>query len=149
MRYCIPDGYKVKFIKWVLYYKIEVINSVFTELSLLSKDSTSNVLIDVTVTTSTRRVNASSTLLNLPSPSLVWRPSSSMTKLLKVLWWPALIRSPGCLSRWSSRVWITPHPFKLGSPNMDHRCKRPWFKSLLFPGGGGGGGVDLDLQGQI
>ena len=27
---------------------------------------------------------------------------------------------------------ITHHPFKLGSPNLDHRCKRPWLKSLLF-----------------
>ena len=45
---------------------------------------------------------------------------------------------------------ITHHPFKLGSPNLDHRCKRPWLRSLLFLGGGGGGGViDLDLQGLI
>ena len=27
---------------------------------------------------------------------------------------------------------ITHHPFKLGSPNLDHRCKRPWIRSLLF-----------------
>ena len=27
---------------------------------------------------------------------------------------------------------ITHHPFKLGSPNLDHRCKRPWLRSLLF-----------------
>ena len=26
---------------------------------------------------------------------------------------------------------ITHHPFKLGSPNLDHRCKRPWFRSIL------------------
>ena len=25
---------------------------------------------------------------------------------------------------------ITHHPFKLGSPNLDHRCKRPWLRSL-------------------
>ena len=29
---------------------------------------------------------------------------------------------------------ITHHPFKLGSPNLDHRCKRPWLRSLLFGG---------------
>ena len=36
---------------------------------------------------------------------------------------------------------ITHHPFKLGSPNLDHRCKRPWLRSLLFFGV-----IDLDLQ---
>ena len=30
---------------------------------------------------------------------------------------------------------ITHHPFKLGSPNLDNRCKRPWLRSLLFWGG--------------
>ena len=39
---------------------------------------------------------------------------------------------------------ITHHPFKLGSPNLDHRCKRPWLRSLLFLEV-----IDLDLQGQI
>ena len=39
---------------------------------------------------------------------------------------------------------ITRHPSKLGSPNLDHRCKRPWLRSLLFLGV-----IDLDLQGQI
>ena len=34
--------------------------------------------------------------------------------------------------------------FKLGSPNLDKRCKRPWLRSLLF-----WGAIDLDLQGQI
>ena len=29
---------------------------------------------------------------------------------------------------------ITHHPFKLGSPNLDYRCKRPWLRSLLFLG---------------
>ena len=29
---------------------------------------------------------------------------------------------------------ITHHPFKLGSPSLDHRCKRPWLRSLLFLG---------------
>ena len=35
-------------------------------------------------------------------------------------------------------------PFKLGSPNLDQRCKIPWLRSLLFCGL-----IDLDLQGQI
>ena len=39
---------------------------------------------------------------------------------------------------------ITHHPFKLGSPNLDHRCKRRWLRSLLFCGA-----IGLDLQGQI
>ena len=39
---------------------------------------------------------------------------------------------------------ITWDPFKLGSPNLDQRCKRPWLRSLLF-----WGVIDLDLQGQI
>ena len=39
---------------------------------------------------------------------------------------------------------ITQHLFKLGSPNLHHRCKRPWLRSLLFLGV-----IDLDLQGQI
>ena len=30
---------------------------------------------------------------------------------------------------------ITRDPFKLGSPNLNHRCKRPWLRSLLFLGG--------------
>ena len=29
---------------------------------------------------------------------------------------------------------ITHHPVKLGSPNLDQRCKTPWFGSLLFWG---------------
>ena len=39
---------------------------------------------------------------------------------------------------------ITHHPFKLGSPNLDQRCKTPWLRSLLF-----WGSINLDLQGQI
>ena len=39
---------------------------------------------------------------------------------------------------------ITHYPFKLGSPNLDQRCKRPWLRSLLFCGA-----IDCDLQGQI
>ena len=29
---------------------------------------------------------------------------------------------------------ITHRPFKLGSPNLDQRCKTPWFRSQLFVG---------------
>ena len=29
---------------------------------------------------------------------------------------------------------ITNQPFKLESPNLDQRCKRPWLRSLLFLG---------------
>ena len=39
---------------------------------------------------------------------------------------------------------ITHHPFKLGSPYWDHRCKRPWLRTLLF-----WGAIDIDIQGQI
>ena len=39
---------------------------------------------------------------------------------------------------------ITHHRFKLGSPNFDHRCKRPGLRSLLF-----WGVIDYDLQGQM
>ena len=39
---------------------------------------------------------------------------------------------------------ITRQPFKLGSPNLDQRCKRPWLRALLFCGM-----IDRDLQGQI
>ena len=39
---------------------------------------------------------------------------------------------------------ITHQPFKLGSPNMDQRCKKPWLSALLFCGM-----IDRDLPGQI
>ena len=39
---------------------------------------------------------------------------------------------------------ITHQPFKLESPNLDQRCKIPWWRSLLFCGE-----IDLDLHGQI
>ena len=38
----------------------------------------------------------------------------------------------------------TRHPFKLGSPNFDQRCKSPWLRSLLFYGA-----IKFDLQGPI
>ena len=36
---------------------------------------------------------------------------------------------------------ITQHPFKLGSPNLNHRCNRPWLRSLLF-----WGFIELDMS---
>ena len=39
---------------------------------------------------------------------------------------------------------ITSQPFKLGSPYLTQRCKRPWFRSLLVLGV-----IDFELQGQI
>ena len=39
---------------------------------------------------------------------------------------------------------ITRDTFKLGSPDLDQRCKRCRLRSLLF-----WGAIDLDLQGQI
>ena len=39
---------------------------------------------------------------------------------------------------------VTHQPFKLESPNLDQRCKRPWLRSLLFFEM-----IDLQLQGQI
>ena len=38
---------------------------------------------------------------------------------------------------------ITHHPFILGSPNVDQRCKTIWLRSLFY------GTFDPDLQGQI
>ena len=35
---------------------------------------------------------------------------------------------------------IIHRPFKLGSPNLDQRCKRPWLRALLFSGA-----IHLDL----
>ena len=39
---------------------------------------------------------------------------------------------------------ITHHPFKLGSTNLEQRCKTPRLRSLLF-----WGLIDIDLDGQI
>ena len=39
---------------------------------------------------------------------------------------------------------ITHQPFKLGSPNLDQKCKRPWLRALSFCGM-----IDHDLQDQI
>ena len=39
---------------------------------------------------------------------------------------------------------ITCRAFKLESPNLDHKSKTPWLRSLLF-----WGVIDLELQGQI
>ena len=48
-----------------------------------------------------------------------------------------------CVNHLLVRV-MTRDPFKLGSPNLDQRCKRPWLRSLWFCGLN-----DCDLQGQI
>ena len=37
---------------------------------------------------------------------------------------------------------ITHHPFQLGSPNLDQRCKRPWLRS------GGGWGCEVSCGGH-
>ena len=49
-----------------------------------------------------------------------------------------------CINHEFVRTMITHRSFKLGSPNLDQRCKTHWFRSLLFFGL-----IDLDLQGQI
>ena len=41
------------------------------------------------------------------------------------------VRLSACVDDELFHKW-TCHPFKLGSPNLDRRCKTPWFKSLLF-----------------
>ena len=63
---------------------------------------------------------------------------------LRVLSLPASVRQSVRPSVTKFVRAITHHPFKLGSPNLEHRCKRPWLRSLLFCGV-----IDLDLQGQI
>ena len=59
---------------------------------------------------------------------------------LRVLSLPASVRPS--LSKFFRA--ITHQPFKLGSPNLDQRCKRPWLRSLLFCGT-----IDRDLPDQI
>ena len=64
---------------------------------------------------------------------------------LRVLSLPAYVCVCDCLSVCQSLVpAITRDSFKLGSTNLDYRCKCPWLRSLLFSGV-----TDLDLQGQI
>ena len=48
-----------------------------------------------------------------------------------------------CVNHWFVRA-ITQDPFKLGSPNVVHRCKTLWLRSLLLLMVN-----DHDLQGQI
>ena len=48
------------------------------------------------------------------------------TRGLRVLSLPASVRPSVCPSITKFVRAITHHPFKLGSPNFDHRCKRPW-----------------------
>ena len=64
---------------------------------------------------------------------------------LRVLSLPARVCVCVCLSVNHQLVRVKTHqPFKLESPNLDQRCKRPWLRSLLFFGT-----IDLELQGQI
>ena len=64
---------------------------------------------------------------------------------LRVLSLPACVCVCVCLSVNHQLVRAVTHqPFKLESPNLDQRCKRPWLRSLLFFGM-----IDLELQGQI
>ena len=64
---------------------------------------------------------------------------------LRVLSLPACVCVCVCLSVNHQLVRaITHQPFKLESPNLDQRWKRPWLRSLLFCGT-----IDLELQGQI
>ena len=128
MCYGSPGGNKVKLIKYGprMVYRIVLLLSgqsprptfapswFLTWLSWPTAQRTCNVLVDVTTTTSLWWVDASSTLPNLHSPSLVWRPglaawtSSSMRRLLKVLRWLAPTRGPACLSCWTSGVYPNP-----------------------------------------
>ena len=63
---------------------------------------------------------------------------------LRVLSLPASVRPSVSPSVTKFVRAITHQPFKLGSPNLDQRCNRPWLRSLLFCGM-----IDHDLQGQI
>ena len=77
-----------------------------------------------------------------------WRYSGFLPEAsfgLRVLSLPAFVCVCVCLCVNDLLVRaITRDPFKLRSPNLDQRCKRPWLRSLLFCGLN-----DLDLQGQI
>ena len=59
--------------------------------------------------------------------------------------WPScIVVACVCLSVTKFVGAITHYRFKLGSPNLDQRCKRPWLRSLMFCGT-----IDCDFQGQI
>ena len=78
---------------------------------------------------------------NLRRMSILFLPEASFG--LRVLWLPACVCVRVSINHEFVRA-ITHQPFKLGSPNLDQRCKRPWLIALLFCGM-----IDLDLQGQI
>ena len=83
--------------------------------------------------------------LNIPwetCPQLEFLPEASFG--LRVLSLPASVRPSVSPSVTKFVRAITHQPFKLGSPNLDQRRKRPWLRSLLFCGM-----IDHDLQGQI
>ena len=68
----------------------------------------------------------------------------------RVQFWPSgfviahvCVSDSVCINHLFVRM-ITHQPFKLESPNLKHRCKTLWLKSLLFQGV-----IDLDLQGKI
>ena len=63
---------------------------------------------------------------------------------LRVLSLPASVRPSVSPSVTKFVRAIAHQPFKLGSLNLDQRCKRPWLRSLLFCGK-----IDCDRQGQI
>ena len=85
---------------------------------------------------------------SLIQAKIVFLPEASFG--LRVLSLPASVCVPLCVSVFSLCVnqlllsAITREPFKLGSPNLKHMCKRPWLRSLLF-----WWVIDLYIQGQI
>ena len=79
----------------------------------------------------------------MPNLGQIWRFLPEASFGLRVLSSPASVGLCVCINHELVRT-ITHRLFKLGSPNLDQRCKTPWFGFLLFLGM-----IDLDLQGQI
>ena len=82
-----------------------------------------------------RRINS------LPDASFGLRVLSSLTSVTPCL--RVYVYVYACVNPELVRA-IAYHPFKLGSPNLDHMRKIPWLRSLLFCRA-----IDLDLQGEI